>query len=885
MGQVWRATDTTLGRQVAIKILPDAFASDPERLARFEREAKTLASLNHPNIAQIYGFEVMAADVASGFSRTRALVMELVEGEDLSQRIARGAIPLDEVLPIAKQITEALEAAHEQGIVHRDLKPANVKVRPDGTVKVLDFGLAKAMDQGSGIGDQGSGGAANSPTITSPAMTMHGMILGTAAYMSPEQAAGKPVDKRSDLWAFGVVLLEMLTGRQVFTGESVSHVIASVLKSEPDWTALPADTPPTIRRLLRRCLEKDRKRRLTDAGAARLEIDDALTTPSGVEAVVASASSSAGGRGFWTAALAIAAAVIVALAVPAVRHLREAAPPEPRGAQFEVPSPTPDVGAFALSPDGRYLAMSGGVDARSQLWVRPIDSLQARALPGTEGASYPFWSPESADIAFSANGKLKKVALASGEVQVLCDVDSLGGSWGPHGTIFFAMRTSSVLGRVSASGGIPVAVTTAARPGEFHRYPAFLPGGVHFLFLLVSDQAETTGIYLGSMDGTPSVRLLPDQSNAVYVPANDSTRDGYLLFRRATTLMALPFNGERREAIGDMFPVAQQVSLAGNAAHAGFSVSADGALAYLPYSAADQQQLVFLDRSGKRPGVLGKTGAIEFVTISPDGRTAAVSMLDPQTGTVDLWLADVARNTLSRFTSVTGAGSIATSAVWSPDGRRLAFSVRPPDSSLRSLYVQAANGSGQPALQVTATDSNMMPYAWSHDGKFVVFAQGTSAGTTRDIWLLPLDGDRTPVPYLNTAAYEDFPQLSPDSRWMSYASNESGQAQVYIEAIPRNGTRVQVSTAGGSQPRWRHDGRELFYVSDDGTMMAATIQMAGASIEAGPPVVLFEGAPATRQNSFQYQPTADGQGFLAIVDAGITPRLTVVLNWRARSGQ
>jgi eukaryotic-like serine/threonine-protein kinase len=872
MGEVYQARDSKLGRDVAIKVLPEAFAHDSERLSRFQREAKLLASLNHPNIATIYGLE--------DSNSTSYLVMELVPGETLADRIKRDClVPVEESLAIAKQIAEALEAAHEKGIIHRDLKPANVKLTPEGKVKVLDFGLAKAF-----AGDTANEDFSNSPTL-SQAATMQGIILGTAAYMSPEQARGKGVDKRTDIWAFGAVLYELLTGKQAFSGDDVTEILAAVVKSDPDWSRLPELTPSTIKTLLRHCLRKDKRQRIPDAAAVRIVIDDVLTGAASADAIA----TEPGRRQFGWIPTAMAAVLLLLLAALSFVHFRETPPSEQRAAQFEVPSPTARVGPFAISPDGRYLAMSGG--GRSRLWVRPIDSLEARELPGTEGGYYPFWSPDSSYIGFFADGKLKKIALAGGEAQILCDAaGNAGGSWGPNGTILFPLSgvtsLSRVLGRVSAAGGVPTPVTKVAGEGDIDKYPEFLPDGRRFLYLLVSEKTETSGIYVGSLDGAPPVRLLPDQSSAAYVPASALARDGYLLFRHETTLMALPFNSERLQATGEMFPLAQQVGNAGNSAHAGFSVSANGALAYLTASAAQQHELAFLDRSGKRLGALAKTGIIRPFAISPDDRMVAVSIVDGQTGTTDIWLADVARNAISRFTSVTGAGSIASFPAWSPDGKRIAFSIRLPDAVQRNLYWKAANGIGQPELLAHGIGGDMGPYGWSLDGKFIVYAENASK-TKRDIWLLPLEGDRKPVPYLNTSANEDFPQLSPDSRWMAYASDESGQAQVYIQAVPPNGTRVQVSAAGGSQPRWRQDGKELFYVSEDQKLMAAPIQLSNASIEAGMPKALFEGAPETIPETFLYQPTSDGQRFLVNVPSneGASPRLTVMLNWRARSSK
>jgi serine/threonine protein kinase len=547
MGEVYQARDSKLGRDVAIKVLPTAFAHDSERLSRFQREAKLLASLNHPNIATIHGLE--------DSNGTSYLVMELVPGETLADRIKRdGPVPVEESLAIARQIAEALEAAHERSIIHRDLKPANVKVTPEGKVKVLDFGLAKAF-----AGDSASEDIGNSPTL-SQAATMQGVILGTAAYMSPEQARGKTVDKRTDIWAFGTVLYELLTGKQAFSGEDVTEILATVVKSEPDWSRLPELTPSTIKTLLRHCLRKDKRQRMPDAAAVRIVIDDVLTGAASADAIHATP----GRQRFGWIPTATAAVLLLSLAALSFVHFRETTPPEQRAAQFEVPSPTPRVGPFALSPDGHYLAMSGG--GRSRLWVRPIDSLEARELPGTEGATYPFWSPDSSYIGFIADGKLKKIALAGGEAQILCDASNgAGGSWGPNGTILFPLSSatisSRVLGRVSAAGGVPTPVTKLAVEGDVHKYPEFLPDGRRFLYLLVSEKTDTAGIYVGSLDGAPPVRLLPDQSSAAFVPANAPVRDGYLLFQRGTTLMALPFNLERLQTTGEMFPLAQQVEI------------------------------------------------------------------------------------------------------------------------------------------------------------------------------------------------------------------------------------------------------------------------------------------------------------------------------------
>jgi len=603
MGQVYRATDTTLDRQVAIKILPDAFASDPERMARFEREAKTLASLNHPHIAAIYAVEKSAG--------MHALVMELVEGDDLSQRIARGAIPLDEALPIAKQIAEALEAAHERGAIHRDLKPGNIKVRSDGTVKVLDFGLAKAMEPTSSM----SASASIPPTITTPAMTQAGMILGTAAYMSPEQARGTAVDKRADVWAFGVVLWEMLTGKRLFEGATVSDTLAAVLKTEPGWNALGPATPTAIRRLLRRCLEKDRKQRLDSAAAARLEIEEALTAPSAVESAAVPAPSSASrGRLAWMVAAA-AVLMVAAAAVWQQRHATTAPRPVTR---FEIAVPQTDSPtSLALSPDGRQLAYVATTQGQSRVWVRLLDDTDARALVGTEGASFPFWAPNARAIGFFAEGKLKRVDLAGGASQALADApNGRGGTWNSEGVILFtpgnATATNNVITRVSAAGGTPIAVTHLGPAEGSHRWPQFLPDGRRFIFFSTLGRSDTQGVYLGSLDGGEPIRVLATETPGVFVPPDR------LLLVQGDALMAARFDAAQGTVAGELMQLAQPVGRDDGVLASAFSV-APGTLAYRATGGSQRRQLVWMDRTGKMVGSIG----------SPDINQLAQLALDP----------------------------------------------------------------------------------------------------------------------------------------------------------------------------------------------------------------------------------------------------------------
>ena len=838
MGEVYRALDPRIGREVAIKISAERFSE------RFEREARVIASLNHPNICQLF-------DVGPNY-----LVMELIEGES-----PQGPMPLEEALGIARQIADALDAAHEKGVVHRDLKPANIKVKPDGSVKVLDFGLAKIEPRPNSDVSQ------NSPTLTMGA-TQAGVILGTAAYMAPEQARGKIVDKRADIWAFGVVLYELIAGQRPFHGEDVSELLASVIKQEINLGGVPAK----VRKLLARCLEKDPKKRLRDIGDAWALIEDA---PRG------SAAASHPGKAGWIAA----ALFFVLAAALALLRFREAPPVEQHKAMFEVPPPSGLEAAFAISPDGRYLAIQGKPPS-GRLWVRPIDSSTARELPGTEGASYPFWSPDSSSIGFFSGRKLKRIALASGDAQILCDASGGGGgSWSANGTIVFPMAPSGdrsfILGRVADTGGVPVAVTTKSAAEDFHRYPTFLPDGKRFLYLITSQNPANAGVYVGSIDGAAPIRILPDQSSAEYVPAIAGSGNGYILFKRGTTLMALPFDAGKLQATGEVFPLAEQVNILQNAGHGAFASSASGIVAYISGTGLQDRELVWLDRAGRRLGAVPKTGQIIELQASPDGKTLAIATRDAQSGTEDYWLMNPATGAMSRFTALE-TGSFAGHPVWSPDGRQLAYAVRHPSSVQRDLLVRPAGGNGQPDLLTKTTGNDGIPYDWSPDGKLIAYAQG-NGGNGRDIWLLPVQGDRKPVPYLTTPAFETLPQFSPAGQWLAYTSDESGKEQVYIQSIPPNGRAVQVSIEGGTQPRWRRDGRELFYVSRDQKMMVASIKLTGAAIEAGSPRALFEGVPdAPGRLSYNYDVSADGQRFLVNSPLNVAPTpITVLLNWQA----
>lgn len=906
MGQVFRARDTRLDRDVAIKILPEAFAHDADRLKRFTREARTLASLNHPNIAAIYGLEESGA--------LTALVMELVEGEDLSQRIARGAIPLDEALPIAKQIAAALEAAHEQGIIHRDLKPANIKVRADGTVKVLDFGLAKAIERpgesgGSGR-PRGTAGVnrldspdpldvSASPTMTSPAMlTGAGVILGTAAYMAPEQAKGKPLDRRADMWAFGASLYEMLTAQRAFKGEDSTDTIAAVVSREPDWSALPASTPASIRRVLRRCLEKDRRQRLDSAAGARLEVDEALTAPASVDSPGLRASDTRRPRAFaWVGSLTVAAVVIVALAVPAGRYLTEAPPPEMR---TDIVTPgTADPMSFALSPDGRQIVFVASGDGALRLWLRSLATTTAQPLPGTEGAASPFWSPDSRSVGFFADGMLKRLDVGGGPPQTIAEFAlARGGTWNADGVILFTANLTTPIYRAPASGGAPAAVTTLDRQSS-HRFPSFLPDGRHFLFY-AQGTPDTAGIYVGALDEPVTRRLTAADAAGVYLPdvpgrAGAFRGGGWLLWVRGGTLVARRLDVDRLTLTGEQVPLASPVmadpTFSGAAA---LSASAGGLLAYRT-GGSSRRQLAFFDRSGTALGTLGapdENGLLQ-PSVSPDGRWVVVSRT--VRANADLWLLDGSRTT--RFTfDLAPEGN----PVWSPDGRDIAFdSTR---SGPRDLYHGSSSNAGGEDVLLQSPQAKLAT-DWSPDGRFVLF-NSPDPKTDWDLWALPL-ADRTPRVILKTPFREMYGAFSPDGRWIAYMSNESGRNEIYVrpfaaaaasgaELRPRPGQAAdaaggqwQISTAGGIFPRWRHDGKELYYLAPSGAMMAAPIGVTGSTLAPGSPVTLFPtqivGSGADAQLGRQYDVTRDGRFLInTVLDSAAAP-ITLIQNWSPKT--
>ncbi len=868
MGEVYRAHDTKLARDVAIKVLPANFVNDPERLSRFQREARMLAALNHPNIATIYGLEQSGG--------VTCLVMELVPGETLAERVKAGPLPIEEALKIAAQIAEALEAAHEKSIIHRDLKPANVKVTPEGKVKVLDFGLAKAF-----AGDAPNEDIGNSPTL-SRAATMQGVVLGTAAYMSPEQARGKSVDKRTDIWAFGCVLYELIAGTQAFDGEDITEILAAVVKSEPDWNRLPESTPHSIRMLLRRCLRKDKALRLRDAGDARIEIHEALATTGPAEPVAAQRQNPLGNiRAAWS--VAVVAIIAAALGWGTLAYLRHA-PESAQPVRFFVPPPGTGrlattaltasgatVSPLAVSPDGSRIAIVAmGADGKSQLWVRSLDTLVAQSLAGTEGAFQPFWSPDSRFIGFFAGGKLKKIEVSGGPPITLCDApDPRAGTWNQDGVIVFAPTSIAALQRVSAAGGVPAAATTLAHDEAVHMRPFFLPDGQHFLY------RPSTGpgggpAYVGSLNSFERKFVLnADSSNVVY-------SQGYLLFLRESTLMAQPFDAQRLVLTGDALPIAESVRDSGTINPSGiFSVSQNGVLVYQTGAAMAGDQLLWFDRTGKQTGELGDPALYSDLELSPDGKRASISIADQAGKGRDIWFYDVARGLRSRFTFGPEA---AVTSIWSPDGSRIVFNLN--RKGHLDLYQKSSSGAG--TEEVLLEDNlEKYPTSWSPDGRSILY-RTSSPQTRAELFVLPLSGDRKPVPFLNTKFDEGFGQFSPNGRWVAYRSNESGRNEVYVAPFPGPGGKWQISTAGGDRPRWRRDGSEIFYLAPDNKLMAAAVNDKGANFEVGAVKPLFEARFVTGGRN-QYAVSADGQRFLinTTPEQEASAPITVVLNWTA----
>ena len=862
MGEVFRARDTRLNRDVAIKSSVEQFTG------RFEREARAIAALNHPTICHIY-------DVGPNY-----LVMELVEGPTLAERLSQGAIPLEESLNIARQIADALEAAHEKGITHRDLKPANIKIKPDGAVKVLDFGLAKMGGEPMMKSDE-------SPTITM-AQTEAGMIIGTAAYMSPEQAKGKVVDQRADIYAFGAVLYEMVTGKRLHDGETTTEVLASVIKEDPNWNKV----PPQLHRLLRRCLEKDPQKRLRHIGDVMALVDE-----SGPGVQVASPPHSKERRKWLLSGIAVAVLVLATIVAFWAPWQSPSTAPSVR---FEI-QPTASMtfingGYPMVSPNGKWVVLPAtGADGVTRMWLRALDSVEVRPLAGTESANNlpppVFWSPDSRFIAFSftpgpfADGQLKKLDISGGTPQTLCDVSGAvsGGTWNRDGVILFASNRAPGLFRVLASGGVATPVTALDQShGETaHRYPHFLPDGHHFLYLRVVTDPQRMGIYAGSIDAKPEEQslkpILLSDRQAMYAASPPNT-SGRLLFLRDTTLFAQPFDPTRLELSGEPVPVTDQVGSFAAATAGLFSVSEAGVLAYRVGPGGDQRVLTWFDPDGKPLGTAGEKGSYMRPAISPDGMRIAVTVFERENGNSNIWVMDLGSGRSTKITFNAGRNDY---PVWSPDGKTIAFASN--RSGHLDIYEKNADGSGEEKA-LLSSDEDKQPTSWSQDNRFLLYDINDAQQTAGDVWVLPLEGDRKPYRILGTKFGEALGQFSPDGHWIAYVSDESGTPEIYVRPFSSeksadavSGGKWTISKGGGFQPRWRTDGKELFYYSPALQQMAVDV-IASPTFVPGTPKRLF-GIPLLSPGDV----TGDGKRFIYPTPEGSNAPspFIVVTNWQA----
>jgi len=892
MGEVYRATDTKLGRDVALKVLPEVFARDAERMARFRREAQLLASLNHPNIATIHGLEESNGQCA--------LVMELVEGPTLAEKIgvAQGspsspaafrvegpqrrkagvALQIDESLHIAKQIAEGLEYAHERGIIHRDLKPANVKVRPDGTVKILDFGLAKALEE-----TPAAGSINTSPTI-SAAATREGIILGTAAYMSPEQARGKPVDKRADIWAFGVVLYEMFTGQRLFSGETVSDTLAAVITKEPDWEALPVTTPTPVQKLVRRCLHKDPKWRLRDIGEARIAIEEALDPSKAVAVNEAGLVQPLTTRRTRTIIWSLAVLAALSLAITFWSLLRAPSSPTRPIVRLSVTLPPSErlglglTPVLALSPDGSRLVYVASRAGTNQLYVRSIDRTEATPIPGTEGGESPFFAPDGQSVGFFAEGKLKSVSMSGGAPSTLCSaVTARGASWGADGNIIFTPSLAfSGLFRVSANGGTPQGLTRPdLKKGEIsHRWPEILPGGQAVLFTSwTGGNFDDARIEVLSLRTGEQRVVLQGGTDARYIPT------GHLVYGRAGELWAAPFDLKRLQVTGPPVSILQGVTMRSTTGAVEFTSSIDGSLAYVPGAPkGGEGTLVWVDRTGAAQALPAPPRVYTAPRLSPDGRRVALGITAPTQG---LWVYDLTRGTLTRLAET----GLVPFPIWTPDGNRLAFTL--PGHQLPSeaqgafwnIFWMPSDGSGAPD-RVTTSQNAQWPGSWSPDGRRLAFTEADPT-TGYDIWVLTIEGERKAQPFLQTPSNESAPMFAPDGRWLAYASDETGRKEIYVRPFPGPGGKYQISTEGGTEPVWARSGRELFYRNGD-KMMAVAVETKPV-FAAAKPRLLFEAPyePALYTFLADYDVSPDGKRFLMVKasEGESVAQINVVLNW------
>ena len=858
MGEVYRARDTKLGRDVAVKLLPSSFSGDSERLRRFEQEACAAGALNHPNVLVIHHIETHEG--------APYIVSELLEGETLRKRMSGTAMAQRRVIDYASQIAHGLAAAHEKGIVHRDLKPDNIFITKDGRVKILDFGLAKLT--------QPDGSQSQTEIPTRRVDTNPGVVMGTVGYMSPEQVRGKAIDHRSDIFSFGAILYEMLSGRRAFHGESAADMMSAILKEDPPELSETNHTvSPALERLVNHCLEKDPEARFHSARDLAFAIE-ALSgsTPTSIQTMATATLPRRLMKGreltAWIVAIVAILVAAFALAVPYFRRSSAAT----HTIRFTIPAPEKVslTNFMALSPDGLHLAFTGrDSTGKNLLWVRPLDSLDARVLSDTDEAAYPFWSPDSHFMGFFAQGKLKKIDVLGGRPQTVCDAPAgVGGTWNRDNVIVFTPSTREPLYRVSADGGLstPVTALDGSRGETSHRQPYFLPDGRHFLFFALNRQADNY-VYVGSLDSKETKPLSAIHTNAVYAPP------GYLVYRRDDRLMAQGFDATSLQLAGEPFPVGEQlIFIPGPVGFVSFTVSENGMLVYRGGSAIGSD-LLWFDRGGKQLGPLRPREGYINVSLSPDGKRVAYSIGNASAR--DIWLLELGRDLPSRFTFGPAYNWL---PIWSPDGSRIVFASN-RDGPI-DLYQKPASGAGNEEALLKSNEDKL-PTDWSSDGQFILY-DAVDPKTRGDLWILPLSGDRKSFPFLQTQFSERQGQFSPDGHWIAYSSDVSGQYEVYVQSFPVAGGAHRVSTNSGMQPRWRHDGKELFYISADRKLMAVDVNAGPSTFEAGVPRQLFETRITVLEGRNIYGVTRDGQRFL--INSGESPfgaQLNVVLNWTA----
>jgi serine/threonine protein kinase len=872
MGE-YRAYDPSVHREVAIKVLPAALSADKDRLARFEQEAQAAGALNHPNILVIHHIETHEG--------APYIVSELLEGETLRERMGGAALPQRKAIDYALQVAHGLAAAHEKGIVHRDLKPENIFVTKDGRVKILDFGIAKLTGAVDG----------NQPQTSIPTRRVNtdpGQVIGTVGYMSPEQVTGRAVDHRSDIFSFGAILYEMLSGRRAFHGESAAETLSAILKEDPpDLSQTNQRISPALERVVNHCLEKNPEERFHSAGDLAFALD-ALSgsTPISTQTIAMPASFRPRKLNQllpWiiVGILALGLLIMLPFALSSFRRAPERANAV-RATILPPPNMTfPSFATFAVSPDGLRLVFSApGANGREVLWVRPLNALTAQSLAGTEEGSLPFWAPDSRFIGFFAQGKLKKIDTSGGPPQTICDAPNpRGGTWNRDGIIVFSAlalnNPAAVVGtlyRVSASGGAATLTTSLDKSiGQTtHRWPWFLPDDHHFLYtaLVSPSQNVNNSIYLGSLDSNEQRLILRGFTNVVY-------SSGHLLFMREGSLMAQRFDEKTFQLIGDAFPIAERVDFFAGTIRGSFSASENGVLIFQSGSEG-RDELNWFDRGGKQIGRVGQPGFYREARLSPSGDKLAAASLNNQSGGLDIWLYELARNVPTRFTFGPG---FAAAPLWSADGSQIVFNSN--QKGRFDIYQKAANGTGNEEL-LFQSDETKTPTSWSADGRFIAFTNtDTKTNTKDDLWILPLFGDRKPYPFLQTPFNEIDAQFSPDGHWIAYVSDESGTNQVYLAPFPGPGGKREVSRDGGTEPRWRADGKELFFVAADKKLMAVEVDAKGDTLEIGNAQPLFDTRLTTAPGT-HYDVTGDGKRFLFQMEGeGGSPPLTLVVNWTA----